>query len=428
MNDVKTSEMIVRLEQELATVRWQLEDAMDTIEAIRTGQVDALVVNEGNGNAIYTLRSADHSYRVFVEKMMEGAVTLDREGVVMYANSSFAKMVGVEESMLGSAFIDHVHESSKEQVQRLLELSWDAEFQEEIKLVTGLPVKLSLTALEMDDGLALSIFVTDLSSQKAVQRELKEKNDQLESLNTALALSNTDLQQFASVASHDLQEPLRKIQVFSNFITDHSHDELDPTSRRYLGKILFAAQRMKVLIQDILNYSRLSATDAMSQEVNLNEVVAEVLDDFELIITDKGATVDVSELPVIEGNRGQLRQVFQNLISNALKFSQPGIPPIITVKGKPLDPRELRMSLSSEAYCRICITDNGIGFDQKFAHSIFNLFEMLHPKSSYEGSGIGLAIAKKIIEKHHGFILAKGLEHKGAEFNIILPRRRALVQ
>jgi signal transduction histidine kinase len=184
---------------------------------------------------------------------------------------------------------------------------------------------------------------------------------------------------------------------------------------------------MKTLIVDILTYSRLSADDPNLEVVPLGHLCEEILDDFDLQISEKNAHIQVGDLPSLEGNKGQLRQVFNNLISNALKFTGQRGTPHIVIETKPLEAQRLGLSLADESnYCRISVQDNGIGFEQRHASSIFNLFEKLHPKSSFEGSGIGLAIAKKIVEKHHGIILAKSKLGEGSEFNIILPLKQTL--
>ena len=179
---------------------------------------------------------------------------------------------------------------------------------------------------------------------------------------------------------------------------------------------------MKTLIIDILNYSRLSENITKVNAVDLNVLIRELLEDFELMIRDKNANIQVNKLPNIEVNRGQIRQVFQNIISNALKFQRPGVDPMITINSK------LVQSLSFDSqedpngdYCLISIKDNGIGFNEKFATDIFALFERLNPKDKYEGTGIGLAIAKKIVEKHNGIIKAMSNEMDGSLFMIILP-------
>src|SRR6185437_4614283 len=212
----------------------------------------------------------------------------------------------------------------------LVQKSWNSDSKGEVLLATNdhdtIPVQLSLTTLNLEDGVSLSIIITDLTIQKAAQKQLEEKNKELE-------ISNSDLQQFASVASHDLQEPLRKIQIFSNLIKQEQ-TTLAPALNSYLDKIIESSSRMRALIIDVLNYSRLSAKDIETQQVDLNQLLDELRYDFELVIYEKQAILTIGELPIICANRGQIRQVFQNIISNALKFSKPDLPPHITISCK----------------------------------------------------------------------------------------------
>jgi len=413
------------LEREVEELRHQLEEANETIEAIRTGQIDALVVQGDNGHQLYTLKTADQTYRVFIEKMTEGAVTLNRQGLILYCNSQFATMVHMPLSnVVGLPFDNFIAAENKPEYAALFEKCWKSDCKGEVSLLAGenrTPVQLSLTTLELEEGVSLSIILTDLTSQKATQEQLKENNKQLEDINQALEASNHDLQQFASVASHDLQEPLRKIQIFSNLLKT-KQTELTSESAKYLEKILDSSGRMKALIIDILNYSRLSANDTPYDCVDLNELVKELLEDFELMVQEKHAEIIITELPCLDVNRGQIRQVFQNIISNALKFSKPGIAPVITISSKRISKKSFGSSQKTDGpFCLISIRDNGIGFDEQYVSNIFALFERLNSKDKYEGTGIGLAIAKKIVDKHHGLITATGKEGQGAEFNIILP-------
>jgi two-component system CheB/CheR fusion protein len=414
---------------EISQLRNQLEEANDTLEAIRTGQIDALVVNGENGHALYTLKTADHAYRVFIEQMTEGAVTLNTAGLIIYSNSQFARMVDKNLSeVLGRQFSSYVTLEFKNVFDEMFEKGWTENAKREITILANganIPVLLSLNALQLEDEIALSLIVTDLTIQKENERQLRINYEQLAILNKALVSSNHDLQQFASVASHDLQEPLRKIQVFSKFLKDRNFHELADEPKQYIEKIILSSQRMKMLIIDILNYSRLSADDGQFQLVNLKDLFDEIEDDFDLVISEKRASLKVGALPSVEGNNGQLRQVFHNLVSNALKFTSPLRDPQIVVTAKQFHAKELGVSLANdESYCNISIKDNGIGFDEQYATSIFSLFEKLNPKSSFEGSGIGLAIAKKIVDKHHGLIIAKSKVGEGSEFNIILPFRQ----
>lgn len=407
----------------------QLVEARDTIEAIRTGQVDALILTDNNVHTLYTLHSADHAYRVFIEKMAEGAVSLNDAGIVIYSNSMFATMVGYPLTrVIGFPFITFVADEHKEAFCEIFSLGWKDDVKREVFLVCGnekVPVQLSVNSLSREPGAAQNIIVTDLSRQKMAEKALKEKNLQLKMLNEALAKSNSDLQQFASVASHDLQEPLRKIQVFSQFLKDRNSEELTEGAQRSLEKIISSSNRMKTLIVDILAYSRLSADDNTVELVSLRNLCDEIIDDLDLKISEKNARVELGDLPTLEANKGQLRQVFNNLISNALKFTKADVPPHIIIESKKACASELGISIDDEErFCCISVKDNGIGFDDKYSLSIFNLFEKLNAKSSFEGSGIGLAIAKKIIDKHGGVIAAKSRPGEGSEFNIILPLKR----
>ena len=413
------------LEKELEELRYQLEEANETIEAIRTGQIDALVVQGDNGHQLYTLKSADHTYRVFIEKMTEGAVTLNFSGIILYCNSQFATMVNLPLSnVIGLPFEKFIAPEYKDKYKELFKRCWKVDCKEEVVLSSGetqTPVQLSLTTLELDEGIALSIILTDLTAQKATQQQLKRNNEKLEEANRALESSNHDLQQFASVASHDLQEPLRKIQIFSNLMRERQ-SELSPELKKYLEKIVDSSGRMKTLIINILSYSRLSAKDHQKEFIDLNELLKELKDDFELMIQEKGAEINIGEMPSVDVNKGQIRQVFQNIISNALKFSKADKTPVISIKAKRISQKSFDSNEQKDGdYCLITIQDNGIGFDEKYVSNIFALFERLNSKDKYEGTGIGLAIAKKIIDKHNGLITADSKEGSGAEFKIILP-------
>lgn len=419
MSNPKSYEQLLREHAELSL---RLEEATDTIEAIRTGQVDALVVNDSdNGHQLYTLKSADHSYRVFIEKMNEGAVSLNEHGVILYANSRFATMLGAMLSgIVGRVFESFLCPESQEQYREVFSRAWQEDIQMEADICNNgslVPCKLSLTAMQLDEGLSLSIIITDLTFQKSIQNLLKENNHQLMLANAELEASNHDLQQFASVASHDLQEPLRKILIFGNMLMDRHGSSLPPDSRRYLEKIISSSQRMRSMASDILSYAGLSTHDNQFDKVSLQEIVGEVLEDYELRLEERNATVIVGELPDIEGNRAQIKQVFQNLISNSIKFSRPDTPPVIRIFCDP----ENSDAAMHVAHCRIVVADNGIGFEKEFQERIFSLFERLNTKDQYEGSGIGLSITKKIVERHHGWVSAESTPGEGARFTIVLP-------
>lgn len=427
MDATKTYEQLQRENNELL---WQLEEALETLNAIRTGQVDALVVKGPNAeHQLYTLKTADQSYRVFIEKMNEGAVTLNEQGIIVYCNTMFASVVGLPISkIIGLSFDTLVPHDCLETYHDIFQRGWKEDCKTEISLLNEegrVPCQLSVTTLQLDEGNTLSVIVTDLTFQKDIQRLLKQNNQKLTAINTELETSNHDLQQFASVASHDLQEPLRKILIFSTLLRDKHKHEFSADSAAYLEKIIASADRMRAMIVDILGYSRLSKNAGAFTLTNLREVVQEVMEDYEILIKEKNARIIVEELPEIEANRGQMKQVFQNLISNSIKFSKPDALPLITISSEPVAHPSFSLEANQEAaVCCITISDNGIGFNEQYREKIFSLFERLNTKDKYEGSGIGLAITKKIIDKHHGTIRAVSQEGQGSSFMITLPLRQ----
>jgi signal transduction histidine kinase len=260
----------------------------------------------------------------------------------------------------------------------------------------------------------------------SLEDKVKERTKELLQMNKDLEQSNVELQQYASVASHDLQEPLRKIITFSNVIWE-KFLENNAEAKPYMKKIISSTERMRNLINDLLNYSKLSSVSQF-EKTDLNQILNETLSDLELSIQEKKAKVVVENLPSAEVIPGQIRQVFQNIISNALKFSKRDMAPVIRVWGNIVTGNSVESNSAFGESVRICIGDNGIGFDQKYLEKIFVLFQRLHGKSEYDGTGIGLAIVKKIIEKHNGSITAESKEGEGARFIIILPLKQKIVR
>ncbi|MEO6348395.1 MAG: ATP-binding protein [Aquaticitalea sp.] len=274
----------------------------------------------------------------------------------------------------------------------------------------------------------LSGVSIDITEHKSFTEELeinvKQRTSELKTLNKALRQTNTQLDQFAHVASHDLQEPLRKIITFSMRLQDEYQEELSTGAKEYLNKIEGASARMKILIQDLLNYSRLLEHEKSVEPTNLNETLKNILDDFELLIDEKKAVIKFDELPTIDAIPLQMNQLFYNLISNALKFSWEEVPPVITVTSRTLSNKQIKKYPNlnpANSYIEIIVKDNGIGFEQKYSEKIFTIFQRLHSKETFIGTGIGLALTKKIIENHHGLTFAEAKENKGASFHVILP-------
>jgi PAS domain S-box-containing protein len=233
----------------------------------------------------------------------------------------------------------------------------------------------------------------------------------------ALEASNKDLQDFIFVASHDLQEPLRKIQAFGNFLDQEDGKSLSAAGQDYLKRIRDASMRMSALLSDLLDLTRISTRAKPFEKVDLNEIVQEVTSDLEMRLRETGGKIEVGPLPVIGADPSQMRQLFQNLIANSLKFHRPGQAPVIHITAE---------ASEVEADCRLVIRDNGIGFDPKYAEKIFNIFQRLHGQGQYPGTGIGLAICRKVVERHGGRIMAESVEGQGAVFRVTLPLRRVL--
>lgn len=268
--------------------------------------------------------------------------------------------------------------------------------------------------------------LTDIQTHKAVtlnlEHRVRERTRELEEANAELERSNTDLQQFASVASHDLKEPLRKIAMFGNLArTKLVAEDADPKLRDYNIRMVDAAERMTRLVNDLLSFSRLSA-DMPMERTDLNAVLREVLDDLEATIVEKDAHVEAEMLPSLDVVPGQMRQLFQNLLANGLKFTRPGVAPVISVKARRvMEPQIAASEDENGAWWQLSFSDNGIGFSKEFQERIFTIFQRLHSKDEYEGTGIGLAIARKIVERHGGRIEANGKLDEGATFWVMLP-------
>ncbi|GAB3270610.1 hypothetical protein GCM10027347_41400 [Larkinella harenae] len=257
-----------------------------------------------------------------------------------------------------------------------------------------------------------------------LDEQVRQRTHELQASVLDLRRSNDNLQQFAYVASHDLQEPLRKIQSFGDLLLKQYADQLDD-GRDHLIRMQSAAHRMSRLIKDLLTYSRISTRQEASRSVSLLQVVNTAMTDLELVIRETGAQIRVAPLPTIQGDPSQLGQLFQNLLGNALKFRRPEVSPEIRVDWSRVLAQDLPAAVNpvrkTERYYRIDVTDNGVGFDQKYVDRIFQVFQRLHGKSSFSGTGIGLAICEKVVTNHGGAITATSEPGKGATFSIYLP-------
>jgi two-component system, LuxR family, sensor kinase FixL len=266
------------------------------------------------------------------------------------------------------------------------------------------PAEVILSLSRAENPPVLLAIMQDISQRKQVEEELMAFAKRLER-------SNQELQSFAHIASHDLQEPLRKVQLFSSRIEEKYNSLLDENGKEYIHRMQTAVQRMQAMISDLLKYARLSATENLQLElVDLNTVLTEVIGDLEIQIEQVNGTIRFDQLPVIPANPIQMYQLFQNLLSNALKYHRPDQPPIVHITCRYMPKR-----------IQIIVEDNGIGIPEDSRERIFGFFHRLHGRNEYEGNGIGLAICRKIMDNHAGTIHAENAKGDGTRFVVALP-------
>ena len=262
----------------------------------------------------------------------------------------------------------------------------------------------------------------EINERKISEDQIRELNRKLQENIDHLETANKDLDRFAFMSSHDLQEPLRKIRTFTDLLHTKYKNLFDDDAIKYINRIQNAAERMQALIKDILEFSQLSNDNSRFINTDLNVLVKEIIADKEALVQEKKAIINVTTLPSLYVNPGLMRPLFSNLIGNALKYCKKDIDPVINIYAQQ-DCGEDNGS-GNRKFCRIFIEDNGIGFDQKYAEQIFEMFTRLHGNSQYQGTGIGLALCKQIVEKHQGFISALSKENAGTTFIISFPHKR----
>lgn len=365
-----------------------------------------------------------------LESMPQMAFTTCKDGSIEYVNNHWSTYsTSMKEFPLTEGLT----------VKACVQLAIDTDDQiiKEVKIKTldGTDYRfhvLYFTPVRKDGGLIkwVGIF-TDIHEQKMasqiLENKVQERTQELKLINKKLEDSNIELQKFAYVASHDLQEPLRKIQVFSS-IAARNISENTAEAGKFIDKVIASANRMRMLITDLLDYSLLPDKDLFMPS-DLNNILGEVIADLESSIQAKSAIVTVENLPSLDAIPGQMHQVFQNLVSNALKFSKAMVAPEIKIWGERISNKSFDSPVDPYGdFCRIIVRDNGIGFEQIYAEKIFEIFQRLNERDAFEGTGIGLAIVKKIVEKHNGVITVQSKENEGATFVIVLPVRQYAAQ
>lgn len=397
----------------------RLDEYEQVIDAIKGGEVDAFALKTNNQSEIFTLRTVDYAYRLLVENFGEGALNLSEEGLIVYTNNYFPELLNLSyEKVIGNSFYQYIHPESKEKFNKLFKNALTAQTKGEINLLIAkktIPVYISLISL-FPTIPTVGMIITDLTEKKKQEEILQIKNAELEK-------KNSELQAFAYITSHDLQAPLRKIQVFISSIVENERNKLSEKGKDYLNRVQYSANSMQVLIQELLDYSRANTSERQFEYAELNQIIDEVKDDLKEELSAKHAILEATKLSKVKILPFQFRQLMHNLIENALKYSNPTQPPHIIVKSeiaKGIEFPKVKLS-PQKKYCHISVSDNGIGFDPIYNEKIFEIFYRLHEKSEFRGTGIGLAIVKKVVDNHGGIITANSQLNKGTSFDIYIP-------
>lgn len=403
---------------EIESLREKLYESNSIIDAIKDGDVDALVVNNNGKPQLYSLETADYTYRLLIEKFRQGALSIAKNGLILYCNDYFAKLINIPSEKIIGNYIQHYFDNASQFVTLIEALKYGLTTHEILFKTKGFPVTfpayISLTDLEPSVD-AIGIVVIDLTEKKKHEEALLKHQQELEQKINELNRINSNLEEFIHVISHDLKEPLRKI-VMHNGKIDGSY--LTGIDARSMDIIKLSVLRLNSLVDDLVKYSSHTAQEERT-EINLTSVISEVIEDLEVIITDKNAEIKTGKLPVIKASRVQMRQLFANLISNAIKYCRADRAPVIQIyQDENLD---VEMPNQNSKFVKIQIKDNGIGMESSHLLKIFTIFQRLHARNEYSGNGIGLAICKKIMENHSGNITVESTLNEGTTFNLYFP-------
>jgi PAS domain S-box-containing protein len=355
------------------------------------------------------LQKLQRRYELILNSAGEGICGLDLENRTTFANPAVAKITGwpVEE-LIGKQESELFHGAgAKDQAPAKIQEAGEQVFCR--KDGSSFPVEIIKTPIDENGRMVGSVLVfKDISERKQVEDRLAAKAAEL-------ARSNSELEQFAFVASHDLQEPLRKIQSFGDRLRSKCEAAIAPEAHQYLDRMQNAAARMRTLIDDLLAFSRVIRSSEPFVPVDLGMIVKEVLSDLEVRIERTHAKIELGTLHTVEADPMQMRQLLLNLIGNALKFQPPNAQPSVKITSRTFT------TLSGDELCELSIEDNGIGFDEKYLEKIFAVFQRLHGRNEYEGTGVGLAVCRRITDRHHGTITARSQLGKGATFIVAMP-------
>jgi PAS domain S-box-containing protein len=394
-----------------------------------------------------TLRKSEDHFRTLVNAVPQSIWITNAEGHVEFLNQHWLDYCGVPYTPTTAADIsvEYLHPEDGPKLMQAFEKAIETGEPFEVEqrnrskegeyrwfLNRGTPYKAPNTGKIIKwFGVGVDIHDRKLAeqvlrkSEEELEKKVQERTKELEKANEDLRRSNKNLEEFAYAASHDMKEPIRKIHFYADRLKERLEQKMEEEDRRYFERLEAGTKRMNTLIDDLLLYSHVNRGVRSTETVDLNQMLSFVLDDLELHIEQKGATVEIGTLPTIQGRPRQLQQLFENLIANALKYSKEGVTPVVSISSRQIKGSETlgySPSVNSDKmYYLIEVRDNGIGFDQADAERIFNVFTRLHGNAEYRGTGVGLSIAQKIVENHGGYIWAQSKLGEGATFNILLP-------
>lgn len=392
------------------------------------------------------IQESEERFRLMVQQAPVAMLVFRGENLIFETvNDEMLILVGRDKSIVGKPALEAMPELEQQPVWQIVKnvyLNGEPFFANELpvqivkngKTEQGYYTFSYIPLKEHDKTVGILHVAVDMTTQvkarmaaeeatKKIETAVVERTKELAEANNSLQKSNAELAQFAYIASHDLQEPLRKISTFSQML-EHSLGTIDETSQNYLGKINNSTARMAKLIKDVLGYSQLANEDEVFETVNIQQIIEAAKTDYELMIEQRHATIKCNKLPTIQAIPLQMAQLFGNLLSNSLKYAKPNEKSVISISATILTKAELQHYFEPDLktdYYKIEFQDNGIGFKQEYADRIFNIFQRLHGKTEFAGTGIGLAMCKKIAQNHHGDIYAFGKPGLGATFTIILP-------
>ena len=410
--DIGSALTLISAAAAIGLLFWQFKSAQRNaqIQLVRTEQ--------------RVLLQSEERFRSLVQNASDAILILEMDSTIYYASASVYRILNYHpEDWVGTNVLNWVHPDNAPQIQKFfseclhnLEITPTIELQFQHSKGHWCYVE-ALGNNRLSDPSVNGIVINfrEITERKRAEQELKIYA-------AKLVQSNCELEDFARVASHDLQEPLRKIQAFGVRLKAKCGEELSDQGRDYLARMQQAASRMQTLIDDLLSFSRFTIEAQPFVLVNLTLVAQEVVADLEVRIEQTGGCVEVGDLPTIEAEPTQMRQLLQNILSNALKFHHNDRAPVVKLYSQCQDSQQNRVTYSSgEQLCQIVVEDNGIGFDEKYFDRIFTIFQRLHGRTEYAGSGVGLAVCRKIAERHGGSITAKSIPGQGATFMITLP-------